>query len=37
MLVVDGKRVTIEQFAKLLEPYEGWQFEFKIIDKSDDF
>jgi len=37
MLVIDGKRVTIEQFAKLLEPYEGWQFEFKIIDKSEDF
>ena len=36
-LVVDGKRVTIEQFVKLLEPYEGWQFEFKIIDPSEDF
>lgn len=32
---IDGKRITIEQFAKMLEEYEGWNFKFQIVDPSD--
>ncbi len=36
IFVVDGKRLTIEEFGRLFEPWEGWHFHFKIIDRSDD-
>ncbi len=33
---VDGKRITIENFGKLIESYGGFNFKFKIYDPSDD-
>ena len=34
--VIDGKRITIEQFAEMIEPYTGFNFKFEIIDPSDE-
>ena len=34
--IIDGKRITIEEFIKMLEAYEGWQFKFEILDPVDD-
>mgnify|MGYP006294503959 CR=1 FL=1 len=36
IFIIDGQRITIEQFGGMLEPYEGFNFNFKIIDSSDD-
>ena len=36
IFVVDGKRITIEQFINLIQPCEGFNFKFEIIDPSDD-
>ena len=36
VLVIDGKRITIEEFGKMLDTYEGWNFVFKIVDPGDD-
>ncbi len=36
VFVIDGKRITMEQFAKMLEPFEGWDFVFKIVDSWND-
>lgn len=33
--VVDGKRITVEDFVELLQPYEGFHFQFSIKDPSD--
>ena len=30
-----GKRITIEEFGGMLEPWEGWHFQLKILDRSD--
>ena len=35
VLIIDGKRITIEEFARMIDPYEGWNFEFRIKDPSD--
>lgn len=35
-LVVDGKRVTKEEFWKILSQYEGWQFKLKIVDRTEE-
>ncbi len=32
--VIDGKQIRLEDFAKLLEPYEGWCFKFEIKERS---
>ena len=34
--VVDGQLLTLEQFGKLAETFEGFQFRFDIFDSSDD-
>ena len=34
--VIDGKRITMEEFGRMLEPWEGWCFQFKILDRCDD-
>jgi hypothetical protein len=34
--VIDGKRITIEDFGRMLEAYEGWRFKFQILDPYDD-
>lgn len=35
--VIDGKRISIENFVDFLKPFEGWNFKFQIIDSADDF
>jgi len=34
--VIDGKRITVEQFLKMIEPFSGFNFKFKILDPSDE-
>jgi hypothetical protein len=36
MLVVDGKRITIEKLVKLLEPYGGFNIKITIHDLCDE-
>ena len=36
VFVIDGKRITMEEFGRMLEPWEGWHFQFKILDCCDD-
>jgi hypothetical protein len=33
--VVDGRRITMEDFVALLQPYSGFQFQFSIMDPND--
>jgi hypothetical protein len=35
VFVIDGQRITLEQFGKMLGPFEGWDFIFKIVDPAD--
>ncbi len=35
LFVIDGKEITIEEFINMLEPYEGWSFQFRIIDSYE--
>ncbi len=32
---VDGKKITLQQFYKMLEPYSSFKFRFDIIDPSE--
>ncbi|MFZ0450244.1 MAG: hypothetical protein WAL98_13480 [Desulfatiglandaceae bacterium] len=32
VFVIDGKRITIDDFGRMLGAYEGWRFEFRILD-----
>ena len=36
VLIIDGHEITIEDFVKMLECYEGWSFQFKIVDSCDE-
>jgi len=36
VLVVDGKRLTKDEFWDLLNTYEGWQFRMKIVDRTEE-
>jgi len=36
MLIVDGRRITIEMFYLMLEEYEGWNFKLSIHDRTED-
>ncbi len=36
VFVIDGKRITMEVFGDMFEPWEGWHFQFKILDRCDD-
>jgi len=36
VFVIDGKRITMEKFVRMLEAWEGWHFQFKILDHCDD-
>jgi len=36
IFVIDGKEITIEEFVRMLEPYEGWKFQFRIIDSYEE-
>ena len=35
-VVVDGIFVTFEQLADLIQTYEGFQFDLKIVDSSGE-
>ena len=35
VFIIDGKRITMEQFSQMFEEWEGWHFEFKILDPYD--
>jgi len=35
-VVVDGIFLTFDQLAELMQTYEGFQFDLKIIDSSDE-
>ncbi len=35
-VVVDGTFLTFEQLAALIQTYEGFQFDLKIVDSSDE-
>ena len=35
-VVVDGIFLTFDQLAELIQTYEGFQFDLKIIDSSDE-
>ena len=35
-VVVDGIFLTFDKLAELIQTYEGFQFDFKIVDPSDD-
>ena len=36
ILVVDGRKITMEMFYRMLEEYEGWNFKLSIHDRSED-
>lgn len=36
VFVIDGKRITMEEFGRMFEAWEGWHFQFKILDHCDD-
>ncbi|HMA65742.1 MAG: hypothetical protein ACM31E_04580 [Fibrobacterota bacterium] len=36
ILVVDGKRLTKDEFWELLKSYEGWQFRMQIVDRTEE-
>lgn len=36
VFVIDGKRITVEQFAEMLQSVEGFTFKFSIYDPSDE-
>ena len=35
IFVIDGKRITIEEFGGMFEEWEGWHFQFQILDRCD--
>ena len=35
-VVVDGTFLTFEQLAELMQTYEGFQFDLKIVDSLED-
>lgn len=34
-LIIDGKRITMDKFSRMISVYEGFNFEFKIDDDYD--
>jgi hypothetical protein len=34
--VIDGKFVTLSQFVKMVETYEGWQFRLHFIEEGEE-
>jgi hypothetical protein len=36
LLVIDGQAIDWEQFGHMLMAYEGWQFQLRIADKSEE-
>jgi len=36
LLVIDGRKVSWEDFGRMLMTFEGWQFRLEIGDRSDE-
>ncbi len=36
IFVIDGKRITVEEFVKMLEPYGSFNFKLTMYDLCDD-
>lgn len=36
-LIIDGREVTWEDFGHMLMSFEGWQFQLKIFDRSEEY
>ncbi len=36
VFIIDGKRITMENFNSMFEKWEGWNFEFEILDPCDE-
>ncbi len=36
LLIIDGKRVTWEEFGRMLMTYEGWQMKVEIYDRCEE-
>lgn len=36
VFIIDGKRITMEEFSQMFEEWEGWHFQFKILDPYDE-
>ena len=36
MLVIDGKKISWDQFGRMAMGFEGWQFRFEIHDRSEE-
>lgn len=36
VFIIDGKRITMEKFNQMFEEWEGWHFEFKILDPYNE-
>jgi hypothetical protein len=36
VFIIDGKRITLEEFNQMLEEWEGWHFQLKILDAFDE-
>ena len=36
LLVVDGRKITWEEFGRMLMSFEGWQFKLEIRDRSEE-
>jgi len=34
--VIDGKSLTLAQFARIVAMHEGWQFRFEFVDEGDE-
>jgi len=35
-VVIDGKKFTWDELGRMLSPYEGFQFQLKILDRTED-
>lgn len=36
VFIIDGKRITMENFNLMFEEWESWNFEFEILDPFDE-
>lgn len=37
LLIIDGRKITWDEFGRMLMSYEGWQFKLEIRDRSEEF
>lgn len=36
LLVIDGREVSWDEFGRMVEAFEGWQFRMEFVDRSDE-